>query len=178
MQGTPASRSIIHNAEVLPVREMCFSVAAITNVGGLISLYRLTMCRTIVALGNTKEWERGAFTHKDLILYLGRKNIYLQECWEMHRENTYYYWIKRLQELREGQQESEQMREGCSQLAVWRMLAWFITHHGEGYGKRNIRARGIKSKTLSTARRTLWGDVWLLQWQVGKAWGLACLMAE
>lgn len=64
-----------------PFREMCFSMATITSVGHLISIYRpSTMDRTIDALGNTKKLENGAFTLK-FTLYLGRQNIY----WKIHK---------------------------------------------------------------------------------------------
>ena len=49
-------------------------------------MYRLsTMDRVIDALGNAKELENGAFTLKDLMLYLGRQSIYLQNYWKIHK---------------------------------------------------------------------------------------------
>lgn len=68
----------MYNPEVLPVTEMCSSVATFTNVGHLISIYRLSaMDRTIAASGVTKQRKWGSYP-KGLTLYLGKHNIHLQ----------------------------------------------------------------------------------------------------
>jgi len=43
------------------------------------------MTRTIDALGNTEELENGAFTLKDLTLYLGKGSISLQNSWKIRQ---------------------------------------------------------------------------------------------
>lgn len=64
----------MYNPEVLPVTEMCSSVATFTNVGHLISIYRLSaMDRTIAASGVTKQRKWGSYP-KGLTLYLGKHN--------------------------------------------------------------------------------------------------------
>lgn len=56
VEKAPASQSSTCNAAVLPLRDICFSMAAITKRGSLISINRpSTMCRIIDALGNTTE---------------------------------------------------------------------------------------------------------------------------
>lgn len=56
VEKAPASQSSTCNAAVLPLRDMCFFMAAITKRGSLISINRPSiMCRMIDALGNATE---------------------------------------------------------------------------------------------------------------------------
>lgn len=59
----------IYNPEVTSVLEMCFSIAAFTNIDYLINRYRLSIMNRIIDVwSNTKELENGAFAPKDLML--------------------------------------------------------------------------------------------------------------
>lgn len=53
-----------------------------------------------------------------------------------------------------------------------------LIHHWGGVRKRNIWAMEIKCKTSSTATRTFWDDVWLLQWEGRKNLRIRQLDAE
>lgn len=84
----PVSQGVTCNPEVLPLMKLYFSVATFTSVGHLQTLYQ---DKNIDALGNREELENGAFTLKDLTLYLGKGSIYLQNCWKIHKFNIHYY---------------------------------------------------------------------------------------